>query len=296
MATLGGLLGWATASSAEPQNAAEDPQTEAVLQNNQAIDPKWLDIMMGKQDAVRMTECVDTACNITLVMTDRINALDEMELLVESLDNASDVSPLGLWPRIISLTHDEDPEIRMHACWIVGTAAQNNERTQLDILNHNGLFHMVACIKNDTDETVKRKAVYATSCLIRGNTTVIQAFIELDGFEVLVDSIKDGEPIISTRIVFLITQLLHDESIRDLISLTYIKLKILEIIVELIPSTDNVALLEEGINFLVVFSKYQPLDVENLYTLASCAIESLQKSELALELDEIRSLASKLRL
>eukprot|EP00842_Homolaphlyctis_polyrhiza_P005549 jgi/Hompol1/5996/HPOL_000161-RA len=52
-------------------------------------DPKWIEVLLGKEDAIRMRECVERITNDELSEDKRIEAFDELELLVESLDNAN---------------------------------------------------------------------------------------------------------------------------------------------------------------------------------------------------------------
>jgi hypothetical protein len=66
----------------------------------------------------------------------RLAALDELELLVEQVDNANDLQPLKMWPRLIHLLQtDNEPEIRTNVAWVIGTAVQNNPTAQADVIN-----------------------------------------------------------------------------------------------------------------------------------------------------------------
>jgi hsp70-interacting protein len=62
----------------------------------------------------------------------KLTAFDELELLVESIDNAKDLGPLGLWPGLVKCLQSppghheaESDEIKFAALWVMGTAVQN---------------------------------------------------------------------------------------------------------------------------------------------------------------------------
>lgn len=50
--------------------------------------------------------------------------------LIESIDNAADMQNMNMWPKVLDLLTDkQDPIIKL-ACWICGTAIQNNPKAQ----------------------------------------------------------------------------------------------------------------------------------------------------------------------
>ena len=65
---------------------------------------------------------------------DKMTALDNFEMLIENLDNANNIEPLGMWQHLIGLLDSHDDDIRRMACWIIGTAVQNNPPAQKHLL------------------------------------------------------------------------------------------------------------------------------------------------------------------
>ncbi|KAJ3079142.1 hsp70 nucleotide exchange factor fes1, partial [Quaeritorhiza haematococci] len=128
------LLHWATAITAATKKEDTTTDNSEALKNREKIDPKWLDVILGKDDAVRMRECVDVIKNSEKTEEDKVVAFDELEMLVESLDNANDLRPLNLWTPIIDVLKSDElsPRLRMHAAWVLGTAVQNNAKAQED--------------------------------------------------------------------------------------------------------------------------------------------------------------------
>ena len=188
----GHLLGWATANSisyvASPSqlpntetstNTATSSNNNSTITNNNStttnantntaapapshnLDPKWLDIIMGKQDVVRMKECMAVLSNPIVDVQDKLLAFDELELLIESIDNANDLRPLGMWKSLLQFCQDPHEDMRFNALWCIGTAIQNNERAQIDMQASGGLSVILGGL-SDQCLKVKQKALYCVS-------------------------------------------------------------------------------------------------------------------------------------
>lgn len=63
-------------------------------------------------------------------LDDKLVAFDNFEQLIESMDNANNMEPLGLWSPLVGLLAHREPDMRRMAAWCVGTAVQNNEKSQ----------------------------------------------------------------------------------------------------------------------------------------------------------------------
>lgn len=71
-------------------------------------------------------------------------AFDELEMIVEGIDNASNMERMNLWPQIFScISPNESIEVVRFALWIVGTCAQNNPETQKDLLEKHQIFEIL---------------------------------------------------------------------------------------------------------------------------------------------------------
>ncbi|KGQ04341.1 Hsp70 nucleotide exchange factor FES1 [Beauveria bassiana D1-5] len=134
----------------------------------------------GKADTPSATAAAAPASNLTpeiitaadVTLENKLIAFDNLEQLIESLDNANNMANLGLWtPLLAQLAHDE-PQIRTMAAWCVGTAVQNNEKTQERLL--------AAGLATGEGEsaTARRKAVYALSSAIRNYQPALDAAVE----------------------------------------------------------------------------------------------------------------------
>lgn len=108
---------------------AEPAPSEPPKKDNK-LSTEMLDLIMGKPDSVTMKEKMDIATNLSVEVEERVDALDDFEMLIELIDNANNMAVLKLWPPLISLFDDKSDEVVRHALWIAGTAVQNNLKGQ----------------------------------------------------------------------------------------------------------------------------------------------------------------------
>ncbi|KAI8614488.1 armadillo-type protein [Chytriomyces sp. MP71] len=166
--TQSDLLQWAIVNKATAKEDA--PARVGVPEKREPIDPKWVDVILGKSDSVRMKECVAILVDDAKELAVKLAAFDELEMLVESLDNANDMRNLGLWKPIISiLASHAEPEMRAFAAWVLGTCVQNNPTAQKDFLAAQGLPVLLKSLQSDTDPEVRAKAMTCLSGLVRHN-------------------------------------------------------------------------------------------------------------------------------
>jgi len=176
------------------------------------MDTKWLEVLTGKEDAARMKDCVVKIMSKDEPVEEKITAFDELELLVESLDNANDLRPLKLWDPIISiLTNSLEPQLRLNSLWVLGTAVQNNPQTQQDFLDVGGLPPVLHALQHDENVEVRLKALRCISGAIK-NEAVFASFRSLDGFSALSAALRDGDPALLKRALHLYRALIVDDS------------------------------------------------------------------------------------
>ncbi|KAI0471103.1 Fes1-domain-containing protein [Xylariaceae sp. FL0804] len=98
----------------------------------------------------------------------RLAAFDDLEQLVESLDNANLLAPLGLWTPLLEQLgggsapgSGDDPRLRLMAAWCVGTAVQNNAASQERLLALGGVERLVALALGRRSDAERRAGVDA---------------------------------------------------------------------------------------------------------------------------------------
>ena len=190
---LNSLLKWGIEHSAPPTDAATGPTgvtTHSTDTNTPAsaastaatttttpgtnpspgLDREVLEALLGgPSDADLMRAAMEVINDPTTTLDNKLIAFDNFEQLIESLDNANNLEPLALWtPLITLLTHPDESELRRYAAWCVGTAVQNNVRSQERLLAMGGIVPLVGlAVAEGEEKSVRRKAIYALSSAVR---------------------------------------------------------------------------------------------------------------------------------
>lgn len=253
--TTNELLQWSILNSATKSEDAPERENEV---KPEKIDTKWLDVILGKGDSVVMRECCETIQDEKKSLDEKLNALDEMEMLVEQIDNANNLKPLKLWEPLLNVfTSTEEPEIKMYLAWIFGTSIQNNPTAQKDFMDNGVLQPVLSSLVNDKDTSVLKKIIYCLSGFLKHNPAGIAAFEKLNGYQKLVDTFEQRkeDPIIQSRILWLLRGLLMEESEKQLnVSQYLVKTTIFESVIDVLTTEAfNGELFEKAIQFLKIY-------------------------------------------
>jgi hsp70-interacting protein len=160
---LSSLLKWAVENSdaARDSNPEHPPSTRGL--NAETINA----LMGGPSDADLMKEAMILVRSPHVSLEDKIIAFDNFEQLVENLDNANNLEPLGLWVPLLEQLDNPEADMRRMAAWCLGTAVQNNVKSQERLVALNGVQKLAKLAVEDDDQAVKKKCVYALSSSIR---------------------------------------------------------------------------------------------------------------------------------
>ena len=121
---LNTLLKWGVENS-NVSEGAEQAKTQ--------LTPEALAALFGgnqKSDAQMMKDNMEVIKREDCDLEDRITAFDNFEQLIENLDNANNLEALNLWIPLIEQLENKEAELRRFAAWCIGTAVQNNIKTQ----------------------------------------------------------------------------------------------------------------------------------------------------------------------
>jgi hypothetical protein len=128
---MNGLLKWSLDAQA-PKSADE----AAAESNTAAAPPRGFDsealarLLGGPSEADLMRQAMAAIESPEVDLENKLVAFDNFEQLIENLDNANNMINLKLWePMVNQLKNDED-ELRRMAAWCIGTAVQNNIKSQ----------------------------------------------------------------------------------------------------------------------------------------------------------------------
>ncbi|KAK4703460.1 hsp70-interacting protein, partial [Phenoliferia sp. Uapishka_3] len=180
-----------------------------------------LKAIMGTSDADRMNECVKVIQgkwvdrdgtglgDKDVTIEDKLRAWDDLEMLIEDLDNANDLKFNGLWKPIFGFVTDENDEVALRACWVCGTAVQNNPRAQQAFLELDPLPTLLPLLTSSTiSAAVRNKAMYCLSSTLKHSPEAVARFTELNGWDVLNKALQDPSQTLRTKTAFLLSQLI----------------------------------------------------------------------------------------
>ncbi|KAF3311148.1 hypothetical protein TWF173_008599 [Orbilia oligospora] len=157
------VLAWSVAASA-PEQEGEDRQLPRLDQDALAQL-----LMGGKSDADMMIEAMQCITDPTATLENREIAFDNFEQLVENLDNANNMENLKLWDPLVRQLQAVDKEMKFMAAWCIGTAVQNNEKSQDQFHKTEGVEKLIHLALNDSAPDVRSKALYAISSFVRNH-------------------------------------------------------------------------------------------------------------------------------
>lgn len=159
---LNSLLKW----SVENSDTTRDPNAPITEPKTMSADALRA-LMGGPSEADLMKEAMTVIVSSAASPDSKMIAFDNFEQLVENIDNANNLEPLGLWTPLIGQFDSPEADMRRMAAWCVGTAVQNNVKAQERCLAVNGVAKLCKLATKDEDKAVRRKAVYALSSSIR---------------------------------------------------------------------------------------------------------------------------------
>jgi hsp70-interacting protein len=126
------LLKWGIENSDVSRRPADSSDPSSVSPaSTRALNPEVLAALLcGPSDADLMKGAMAAVRSDEVDLQNKLIAFDNFEQLVETVDNANNLEPLGLWSPLIDLLRHQEPDMRYMAAWCVGTAVQNNQKAQ----------------------------------------------------------------------------------------------------------------------------------------------------------------------
>lgn len=125
---MNNLLKWGIENSTASRESAD---SEAPAPSSRKLTPEMLSALFGgPSDADLMKAAMEALHSDEVDLENKLIAFDNFEQLIESIDNANNLEPLGLWTPLVELLKHEDADMRRMAAWCIGTAVQNNEKAQ----------------------------------------------------------------------------------------------------------------------------------------------------------------------
>lgn len=170
-----------TAADGNNSNGSNNATGAAPSNAVRELNPELLKALLGgPSDAELMQQAmaVITSSDPEVSVDDKLTAFDNFEQLIENLDNANNMPNLGLWTPLLEMLDHAESELRLYAAWCIGTAVQNNEKSQERLLamGTGGLPRLVKMAVDGAEkEGVRRKATYALSSAVRNYQPAMDA-------------------------------------------------------------------------------------------------------------------------
>ncbi|KAN0059746.1 hsp70 nucleotide exchange factor fes1 [Thecaphora frezii] len=173
-------------------------------------DPRLYEAIMGKSEAQMMQEELAVALDESRHLDDRCTALDNFEMLIETIDNANNITNMKMWTPLLGLLSASESRIQTAAAWIVGTAVQNNDKAQAAILAFSPLAPLLDLLQSP-DMEARSKTMYALSGLLKHNPAAVKQFEDMDGWNRLKAALLDPNITLRRKTAFLINTLLFQD-------------------------------------------------------------------------------------
>ncbi|OJJ43794.1 hypothetical protein ASPZODRAFT_19097 [Penicilliopsis zonata CBS 506.65] len=167
---MNSLLKWSIQNSSETQQSTggEGTTSSPAAAASHGLKPEMLSALFGgPSDADLMKASMAALHSDEVDLENKLVAFDNFEQLIETIDNANNMEPLGLWTPLVQLLQHEEAEMRRMAAWCVGTAVQNNEKAQDKLVVLGALPTLVSISTTDAVSAVRKKAAYAISSAVR---------------------------------------------------------------------------------------------------------------------------------
>ncbi|KAI5968581.1 FES1 [Candida margitis] len=213
-------------------------------------DPKLLNQLFGGPDEVAlMKESIAIAHNPKVEDKDKEIALENFEMLIENMDNANNIENLGLWHPLVDLLKPDVPDdLRIIVAGIIGTAVQNNPKSQEDFEKTNGLQELAKIAGDDgQNKSLQNKALYAISSYIRNYKPGYKQFDESSGWDLVKLGSKDSK--YDLRILSLVSSILSNGLDNDVES-RFKKSKLVHYLASVLNLDSNVNLVDKSLNII----------------------------------------------
>ncbi|KAJ6092140.1 hypothetical protein N7467_004109 [Penicillium canescens] len=160
------LLKWSVANSQVSEGA--ESGTPSAPEAAKGLTPDMVRTLFGgPSEADLMRAAMEVVHSDEADMENKLIAMDNFEQLIEGIDNANNLEPLGLWTPLVQLLKHDEADLRRMAAWCIGTAVQNNEKAQDKLVLLNAIPDLVTIATTDSNPAARKKAIYALSSATR---------------------------------------------------------------------------------------------------------------------------------
>ncbi|XP_044579854.1 hsp70-binding protein 1-like isoform X1 [Cotesia glomerata] len=159
--------------------------------------------------------------------TEYETALECIASYVDSIDIANDFYKIGGFGLIGACLNSPHSTIRWRAADVIAELTQNNPFCQEKILAMGLMPILLEMVDSDPSEQAKIKALYAVSCIVRGNALALKYMDVNDGYSVLIRAMQSSVEKLQIKSAFLLSALCSKDNAHAIRS-SLIKMGIIE--------------------------------------------------------------------
>ncbi|EER34120.1 conserved hypothetical protein [Candida tropicalis MYA-3404] len=240
------LLHWTIAQQAGDKDA---------LEKIGEPDPKALNQLFGGPDeATLMRESIKVVQTPDVSQEDKEIALENFEMLIENLDNANNIGNLKLWEPLNQILADKSTnnELKVLICGIIGTAVQNNPKSQEDFHKSNGLTELIKLAQDGSNRSVQLKSLYAISSAIRDFNPGYLDFEKSDGWKLIHFDTTDNK--LQLRILSLVSSILSN-GLDEKLEQEFRKEKLTHFLALVLNKDSDTSLVDKSLNIISQLNK-----------------------------------------
>lgn len=237
---LQGLLKYtleaAISENAENKSQALPLDEESKTFLNNALSSLTVNITEELQEVVRFLSNIvslsddDDPCEYE-------SALEKISHYVDNIDIANDFYKIGGFSVLKPCLDCSHSSIRWRTADIIAELAQNNPFCQEKMLEAELLPVLLSMVDADTSEQARIKALYAVSCIVRGNLKSLKHMDTHDGYSVLLRAMQSPVQKLQIKSAFLLSSLCSRENSND-VKYTLLKMGFIEQAAGLLPRYD----------------------------------------------------------
>ncbi|KAJ5453880.1 Hsp70 nucleotide exchange factor fes1 [Penicillium daleae] len=178
--TMNKLLKWSVANSQQKNEDGTVTAPPSADEASRTLTPDMINALMGgPSDADLMKAAMEVLHSDDTDLENKMIAFDNFEQLIEGIDNANNLEPLGLWTPLVQLLKHEEADMRRMAAWCIGTAVQNNEKAQDKLVVLNGIPVLVSMATADPNPAARKKSIYALSSAVRNYQPAMNELVKV---------------------------------------------------------------------------------------------------------------------
>jgi len=146
---------------------------------------------------------------------ERLESLQYIVDLVETIDNAQDLCTVGGYPVISQVLWSRHASLRAEAAEVLATLVQNNPNTQVHVAERGGLQLLRTRLEDEKNIEAKRKILRALSALLRQNESLSGAFVKLNGLTQVKACMDAPDEPLQQKALFLANTIAYSENSRS---------------------------------------------------------------------------------